>query len=102
MTRAHLEVVTQQATEQGQVLGVDGRMEAVAAEVDPLAGDLDAGRHAPDVVGGLDHDHLVTRPAAPRAATSPAGPAPTTTRSADGADPGAARGWAVGGCSTEC
>ena len=43
------------------MLCVDGRMEAMAAEVDPLARDLDAGRHAADVVGGLDHDHLVTR-----------------------------------------
>ena len=59
MTGSHLEVGPQQVPEQGEVAGVDGRVHAVAAQVHPLPGHLDAGGHAPDVVLGLDHDDLL-------------------------------------------
>ena len=55
------------------MLAGDGRVQAVAAEVDPLAGHLEARGHAPDPVLGLDHQDLVAGPSGTQCGGQPSG-----------------------------
>nr|WP_254127144.1 hypothetical protein [Aquihabitans sp. G128] len=54
-----LQVVAQQAAQLGQQLRRGGRVQPVAAQVDPQAGDVEAGRHAAHLRRPLDDGDLV-------------------------------------------
>ena len=57
--RPHLEVGAEQARQGRQDRARRGRMEPMAAVVDPEAGNLERPGHAPDDRRPLDHHHLV-------------------------------------------
>ncbi len=76
MPGAGLQVVAEQSPERSEDVGRGRRVQAMAAEVDPQAGDLERAGHAPDPGRALEHDDLVPGGRGPPGGGEAGGPRP--------------------------